>query len=123
MIRCIRHGRFLTWALALALAFVSSLTCFVGLATAAEQQDACCVAMNHDCGAVGTAQNCCVIQSPNWPGILSRVLVSAPPVPALVVRDATPIDLGYSASVTVRFHIRAPASSKPTYLFDSVFRL
>jgi hypothetical protein len=123
--RTSRRGRFVAWALALALAVVSSATCLLGAETT-EAQRACCAAMNHDCGGMSVEQDCCAGESPNVASVTSSLPMSllAPPVQVAVNiiaprPEAIVLTFGSSA-----LDAGAPKpSSRPTYLFVSVFRL
>ena len=121
-----RTGRSITWALALALAVVSSATCVLG-ADMTQAQKACCAAMDRDCGAMAVKQDCCAYDAQTGNGLTALpppISLLAPP--ALVAMDVPPtapeheIDLRTPAA----FDAGAPnPSTRPTYLFVSVFRL
>lgn len=120
-----RSGRFLTWALALALAVVSSVTCVLG-ADMTEAQKACCATMDHDCSAMEVEQDCCVTDSPNLAGITSAPPISVLALPALVAVNTVAPEPQPTASffASAVFAAGAPKpSSSPTYLFVSDFRL
>jgi len=104
---------------------VSSATCVLG-ADMTEAQKACCAAMNHDCGAMALEQDCCVTDSPNLAGLTSAPPISVLAPPALVavnsIEPAPEPTVSFFASAV--FDVGAPKpSSRPTYLFVSVFRL
>ena len=123
--RMSRTGRFVTWALALALAVVSSATCILG-ADVTEAQKACCAAMNHDCGDKGVEQDCCLVDSPNLQGLTSGPLVAPLVPPALVALNTLAAEPQLTAAFFGSAALDAGApkpSSTPTYLFVSVFRL
>jgi len=126
MVRSMRRaGRSFTWALALAIAVVSSATCVFG-ADMTEAQKACCAAMNHDCGDKGVEQDCCVSDSPDLPGLTSGPLVAALVPPALVALNTLPAEPEPTATLVGSSALDAGAprpSSTPTYLFVSAFRL
>jgi hypothetical protein len=120
-----RANRRLTWALALALALVPSATCLMG-AEMTEADKACCAAMNHDCGEMSVQLDCCAATAPGQAGLASPgspiphlvppalivVSIITAPEPAAAVPESSVFDTG------------APKpSSRPTYLFVSVFRL
>lgn len=120
-----RTGRFLTWAMALALAVVSSATCVLG-AEMTLAQKACCTAMDHDCGAMAVEQDCCVADSPSLVGLKSAPPISVLAPPALVMVNCIAPEPEPTASFFASAVLDAGApkpSSSPTYLFVSVFRL
>jgi hypothetical protein len=126
MIGCVtRSVRFLAGALALALAVVPSATCL----TAAEMtpvQKACCAAMNGDCGGMAVGKGCCPSDNPNVASLLSTTPLSQLAAPTL-------LPVGLPATQPALPHLirllhmldsgAAKASSLPTYLLVSVFRI
>ena len=115
--------RFLTWALALALAVVSSVTCVLG-AEVSQEQKACCAAMNHDCGAAAIEHDCCGTEAPAFTSLASGTAASplAAPAPVVNVTDAAS-DCGSCLTASCLDTGASPFSRRPTYLLVSVFRL
>ena len=118
-----RGSRVLSGTVALALAFVSVATCFVGTLQLTEQShNASCHGMQTEEGAseIGTldqAADCCAVQRAILGlGGASDALAPPPSTAALVV----PLSLLEAPP----FDSRAPISSnQPTYLLLSVFRV
>jgi hypothetical protein len=111
--------------LALALAVVSSATCFAA-AEMTPAQKACCAAMNGDCGEMAVGKGCCTSDSPNIASLPSSTLLSRLAQPALVLVSlpATQPDLPNLFRTSHLFDSRAAkSSSPPTYLLVSVFRI
>jgi hypothetical protein len=124
--------RFLASAVALALAVVSSLTCFIGAAQmtagipqVAAPRHACCGDMTEGCSTTAAASvqpdDCCTTQAPSTaalspdrslPPLAVVAIVVVVPPPAAILRDSRTFDVDVLAS-----------SSPPTYLLDSVFRI
>ena len=121
-----RMGRSLTWVLALALAVVSSATCVLG-ADMTQTQKTCCGAMDHDCGAMAVKQDCCAYDAQTVAGLTAvppPISLLAPP--ALVAMDVPPTSPEHEIVLRrpAAFDAGAPnPSTRPTYLFVSVFRL
>jgi hypothetical protein len=112
--------------LALALAMVSSVTCVVKAQTT-EAHKACCAAMRHDCGQTSVTQDCCATNPQSLTGFAARppafqFAAASVPVAVDVVAGEPPVVARLNPSAA--FHSGAPnPSSRPTYLFVSVFRL
>ena len=117
-----RTARLLTWALTLALGFVPSATCLLGAEVNAAQ-NACSAAMNHDGGDTAVEQDCCVADSPN-PGLAGPLIAPLEP-PSVGLMSTLASRLQPTAPFLGRPVVGAdgPHSTRPTYLFDSVFRL
>ena len=121
--RITRTTRFLTWALALALAVVSSVTCVLG-AEASQEQKACCAAMNHDCGTAAIEHDCCATEAPAFTSLASGTVASPLAVPAPAMNlTATAPDFGSCLTASCLDTGASPFSRRPTYLLVSVFRL
>jgi hypothetical protein len=112
--------------LALALAVVSSATCFAA-AEMTPAQKACCAAMSGDCGAMAAVgKDCCRLDTPNIASLPSSIPLSRLAQPALVLISlpATQPDLPNLFCTSHVFDARAAkSSSPPTYLLVSVFRI
>jgi hypothetical protein len=124
MVRPLPFGaRFMSGALAFALAFVSVATCFAGTLQLPERSHhASCHGMQTEGGesAISTldqASDCCAVQRAILGlGGASDALAAPPLAPAVVV----PLSLLGAPP----FDSRAPiSSSPPTYLLISVFRI
>jgi hypothetical protein len=113
--------RLATWAVVLAVAFVSTATCVVAAETARAQHD-CCAAMDDGCGQVAVGQNCCLSDAPNFSALAAAAAMSMlPPQPStvrLALREAEP-----SAALSIQEAGALHAASPPIYLVVSVFRL
>jgi len=118
-----RTARLLTWALALALGLVPSATCLLAAEIGAAQKTSC-GAMSHDEGDTAVKQDCCATDSSNLPSPASGQLIAPLAPPSIVPESAVDSQLRpaglflRSTSFTDGSH-----STRPTYLFDSVFRL
>jgi hypothetical protein len=126
MVQEMRMARRLSgWVLTFALALVPCATCLMG-AQPTDAQMACCAAMHHHCDGMSVERDCCLATSPNPLAPSASVSPSSHlAVPPLVVvntiAEPEPPHSGFTSSV---FDVRAPKpSSRPTYLFVSVFRL
>ena len=118
-------ARLLAGTLALALALMSSATCLLAVDMTPAQK-ACCAAMNHDCGAMAIEQGCCATESPNLTSLASSTSISpvAPPAPVSVSVAAAELAPPVILRTLGGFDFAPPlSSSRPTYLFVSVFRL
>lgn len=115
--------RFLTWALALAIAVVSAVTCVLG-AEASQEQMACCAAMNHDCGTAAIEHDCCATEGPAFTSLASGTVASPLAAPAPSVNlIATAPDFSPCLTASCLDTNASPLSRRPTYLLVSVFRL
>ena len=114
--------RVTAFVLAVVLAALSSATCLLG-ADARGAEMACCAAMSHDCGEMSVEKDCCaVVPAPSALSILASLIAQLTPPPPVVVSiiaqpESAALDLSFSDSNTPK------SPSRPTYLFDSVFRL
>jgi hypothetical protein len=118
-------SRLLAGAMALALAVVSSATCFAAtLQMPDTQQHMCCAAMA-DCGssAKTSMQDCCVAQSPAFTGLVP-IVASNLGTPSAIVVSMIEADVQAARSHVVAVDPDTSRPTKtPTYLLDSVFRL
>lgn len=112
---------------AVAIAVVSSLTCFIGAAQLvnaaphmAMAQHACCAGTNRDCQAAASAQrkDCCTTMAVSTTPIQSERAI--PPVTVAVVAFVF-VPATLSLSRTVGEPLKS--SSPPTHLLDAVFRI
>jgi hypothetical protein len=120
-----RMKRSLACGLALAFAVVFAATCLVGNELTAAQQ-ACCVAMNHDCGAMADKQDCCSTETPSVAGFSASPIfqLAAPAILAVNIALNDGLPPITSLYTPVGIHPGPPKlSSSPTYLFVSVFRI
>jgi hypothetical protein len=118
-------SRVFTGALALALAVVSSAICVLN-AEMTETHKACCVAMNHDCGATAVTQDCCATEPQSLTGFTagSPAFRFAAPIPVAVDVVAGEPPLVARVNPAAAFDSGAPNPlHSPTYLLVSVFRV
>lgn len=118
-----RASRFLVGALALAVAFVSSATCFAAVMQMRDaQKHACCAGMKQKCAdAMAMQQDCCAVQSADLVTAVRAAQASVVPTDTgsiVIAREA----LAPEPAVTVDPDVPIPPSH-PTYLLVSVFRL
>lgn len=117
--------RFPTWALAVALAVVPSVTCVLA-ADMNDAQLACCAAMHHDCDGKAVTQDCCALETPSLAGLAvgtPAFQIAAPvPVAVNIAAVAPGLDSGFGPFTGP--HAASPnPSGIPVYLLVSVFRL
>lgn len=120
--------RIVSGAIALALAVVSSLTCFIGAAQLSSDSPrmsmpphACCAGMNHKCpDAVSASPNdCCTTQSVSTAAIHTDHAVTP-----LALLSTTVVSVPPLRHVATASGANSPTSSSPPpYLFDVVFRV
>ena len=120
----IRRSRPAAAALIMALTLTFVANC-VRVAGATAEQQACCAAMDHDCGPMAEEYVCCTAEiSKAQPGPVGKGLMLAPPSPLLVaiVGDAEPRPLRSLWHRAVDETVgRSPGV--PTYVLVSTFRL
>lgn len=113
------------WALMLTFAAVVSTECLMA-SEMTEAQKACCAAMKHDCGSASVERDCCAAESHDLAGLVSTTptsLLVALPLVATILTATEPA-LATSVRVSAAAHSDASKpSSRPTYLFISVFRI
>jgi hypothetical protein len=112
-------------ALMVAFAVVSSAECMLGAHMTPEQK-ACCVAMQHDCGAMAIQSSCCVGKDGDDQAfVASKPSEGFVPVAALLaVLSTAPPPLIPSARLWRRVEsFSASPPGIPTYLFVSSFRI
>jgi hypothetical protein len=126
MVRGMRPaGRVLAAMVAVALIVLSSATCLLA-AQMTPAQKACCVAMNHDCGAMAIEKGCCATETPNLTSLASATLTSQFASPDVVMASVSVADLipAILFRASAAFDSDTPRySSRSTYLLVSVFRI
>ena len=125
MVRSLKRAiRPLAWVVMLTLTVVVSTECLIGAAMT-EAQKACCAAMDHNCDSAGIEQDCCPSESSNLTGFVAAspasLLLTAPPV--AVALPAAARVLPTSVCAPAFDWVVPKSSSRPTYLFVSVFRI
>lgn len=116
--------RVIAFGLAVVLAVLSSATCLLG-AEASKADMACCAAMSDDCGDMSVEKDCCaVVPAPSPLGPLGSTLSQLTLPPPVLVSLQFPQDLAATVVEVAFVESGIPRpSSRPTYLFVSVFRL
>lgn len=114
-----RGSRLAAWALTVALILSFLANCVpVEAATAAQQ--ACCAAMNHDCGLMAAAQDCCVVKSLQVGDFTVAKTVSLPAPSAYIVLHALAPELLNPSADSSRYALnhasRLTPSGVPRYL-------
>lgn len=120
------RSRFLVGALALTLAVAPSATCLAAVSQIPDtHRQACCAAMEGDCGSATTLQHdCCAAQNPQFAGLAPAPATRLLAPPAALI--SLLLTLESSGLPTRRSPIDADVSvpsSAPIYLLASVFRI
>jgi hypothetical protein len=120
----IRRTRPAAAALIMALTVTFLANCVAAAGATAEQQ-ACCAAMDHDCGPMAEEHGCCTAETSKvQSGRVVKGLMLAPPSPLLVaiLVDAEPRLLRSQWNPTVD-ETTGRSPGVPTYILVSTFRL